>query len=136
MDSDLFIGDRSTVFVPKHPLEGVMWRRRIGYGTRSRNHQAEDKQPSFEFCFHILFKRELLVAGIGVGFKVNLDVFNRINKQIQTFLRVIQQCLARNHQLPLAVPHRAPDQPVVGEVVGRNQWAVAEKINGVKSFSK
>ena len=42
---------------------------------------------------------------------MQLHVLDALDESIQTLGRVVEQGLAGNDQLPLAVPDRSPDQP-------------------------
>ena len=48
---------------------------------------------------------------------MNLDVLDGLYEPIQSLVRVIQECLAGDDQLPLAVPYRTTNQAIVGIVV-------------------
>ena len=47
---------------------------------------------------------------------MNLDIFHGLNESVQTFVRIIKERLAWYNQLPLAVPHRSTNEPVIGKV--------------------
>ena len=55
-----------------------------------------------------------LVAGVGVGHQINLDVLHRADETVEAVIGVVQEFVAGNDQFPLAVPDRAADQPGVG----------------------
>ena len=54
------------------------------------------------------------IPGIGIGYKMQLDILNRTDKSIQTFFGIVQQGVSRNHQLPFGVPHGASYEAIVG----------------------
>src|SRR5262249_2123506 len=49
-------------------------------------------------------------AGVGVGVEEEFDVVNRVDKAIQAFIRVAQEIMTRDHQLPMTVPNRTAQQ--------------------------
>ncbi|MBM3845130.1 MAG: serine/threonine protein kinase [Verrucomicrobia bacterium] len=56
------------------------------------------------------------VPGIGVSDKVQFHVRHRAHEAVDSFVRIGEQFAAGNDDLPLAVPDRAADQPVVREL--------------------
>ena len=58
-----------------------------------------------------------LITGVRVGLKVYLNILNRTNETLKPFIRIVQQRLSRNDQLPSAIPNRSAYQAVVGVIV-------------------
>ena len=57
-----------------------------------------------------------LVPGVGIGVKIDFNIFYGLHEAVQTFYRIFQQHVSRDHQFPLTVPDRSANQSVAGDI--------------------